>query len=48
MVVTHEMGHLFGSLHTQNCEWIGGPIDNCASPEEDALLDLNQLAVEQL
>ena len=33
MVVTHEMGHLFGSLHTQNCEWIGGPIDNCASPE---------------
>ncbi len=33
MVVTHEMGHLFGSYHTQNCSWIGGAIDNCYTTE---------------
>ncbi|CAH0995081.1 hypothetical protein EMA8858_01201 [Emticicia aquatica] len=32
-VVSHEMGHNFGSPHTQSCSWIGGPIDNCVSPE---------------
>ena len=33
-VVTHEMGHNFGSPHTQSCSWPGGPIDNCV-PVED-------------
>ncbi|MFI5172672.1 MAG: GEVED domain-containing protein [Chitinophagales bacterium] len=34
MVVTHEMGHLFGSYHTQNCSaWVGGAIDNCYTTE---------------
>ncbi len=28
-VITHEMGHNFGSPHTHNCSWTGGPIDNC-------------------
>jgi hypothetical protein len=29
-VMSHEMGHNFGSPHTHNCNaWIGGPIDGC-------------------
>ncbi|MGV8993282.1 MAG: M12 family metallo-peptidase [Flavobacterium sp.] len=32
MVITHEMGHLFGSRHTHSCAWNGNntAIDNCA------------------
>jgi trimeric autotransporter adhesin len=33
-VVTHELGHNFGSLHTQSCTWAGGPIDNCVGVED--------------
>lgn len=33
MVCTHELGHLMGSAHTQNCGWPGGAIDNCYSTE---------------
>lgn len=28
-VITHELGHNFGSPHTQSCSWPGGAIDNC-------------------
>lgn len=33
MVITHEMGHLFGSYHTHSCNWTGGAIDNCYTTE---------------
>lgn len=33
MVITHEMGHLFGSYHTHSCTWVGGAIDNCYTTE---------------
>ena len=34
-LITHEMGHLLGSRHTQACVWNGNntAIDGCAAPE---------------
>ncbi|RYY58466.1 MAG: hypothetical protein EOO05_16370, partial [Chitinophagaceae bacterium] len=32
-VVTHELGHNFGSNHTQWCGWSGGALDNCYQTE---------------
>jgi Metallo-peptidase family M12/Secretion system C-terminal sorting domain len=34
-VIAHELGHNFGSPHTQNCYWQGGPLDFCVSSEGD-------------
>ena len=33
-VITHELGHNFGSPHTQSCSWPGGALDNCYATEE--------------
>ena len=40
LVVTHEFGHLLGSVHTHNCYWIvdgvpNSPIDGCGEPEPE-------------
>ncbi len=32
-VVAHELGHNFGSPHTQWCGWTGGALDNCYPTE---------------
>ena len=32
-VIAHELGHCFGSTHTHNCNWAGGPIDYCTAIE---------------
>lgn len=32
-ILAHELGHNFGSPHTQSCFWPNGPIDNCVPPE---------------
>ncbi len=32
-IIAHELGHNFGSPHTQNCYWKDGPIDFCVQSE---------------
>lgn len=32
-LVAHEIGHVCGGVHTQNCTWPGGPLDSCVVSE---------------
>jgi hypothetical protein len=32
-IIAHELGHNFGSQHTQSCYWSGGPLDFCVQSE---------------
>jgi hypothetical protein len=32
-IIAHELGHNLGSVHTHNCGWAGGALDNCAPTE---------------
>lgn len=32
-VVTHELGHVLGGIHTQSCLWPQGPLDSCVQSE---------------
>ncbi len=29
----HELGHMLGSPHTHSCNWVGGALDDCYTPE---------------
>lgn len=39
IVAAHELGHNFGSPHTQNCSWPGGVIDYCYPAESNCYQD---------
>ncbi|MEA5141112.1 M12 family metallo-peptidase [Arcicella rigui] len=39
IVAAHELGHNFGSPHTQNCAWPGGVIDYCYPAESNCYQD---------
>ena len=36
VVTAHELGHNFGSPHTHDCSWVGGPLDTCVQVEGGA------------
>ena len=36
-VISHEIGHNFGSKHTHWCGWTGGALDNCYQTEAEPL-----------
>lgn len=39
--MAHEIGHCLDSPHTHVCDWPGGPIDICGSPEGNCMINAN-------
>jgi hypothetical protein len=42
-MLTHEIGHLAGAIHTQSCFWPGGPLDSCISSESGTCVTFGQV-----
>lgn len=43
VLFAHEIGHVCGAVHTQNCFWPGGPLDSCYTSEGGKCLQSEQL-----
>lgn len=42
-MLTHEIGHLAGAIHTQSCFWPGGPLDSCITSESGTCISFDQV-----
>lgn len=42
-MLTHEIGHLAGAIHTQSCYWPGGPLDSCITSESGTCVTSDQV-----
>lgn len=42
-MLTHEIGHLAGAIHTQSCYWPGGPLDSCITSESGTCVDYDDV-----
>ena len=42
-MLTHEIGHLAGAIHTQSCFWPGGPLDSCITSESGTCVKSDQV-----
>ena len=42
-MLTHEIGHLAGAIHTQSCFWPGGPLDSCVASESGTCVDYDDV-----
>jgi hypothetical protein len=42
-MLTHEIGHLAGAIHTQSCFWPGGPLDSCITSESGTCVTFDQV-----
>lgn len=42
-MLTHEIGHLAGAIHTQSCFWPGGPLDSCVRSESGSCVSFDQV-----
>ena len=42
-MLTHEIGHLAGAIHTQSCYWPGGPLDSCITSESGTCVEYDDV-----